>query len=105
VATAHPGARRRFLPLPRLTFLLLNTAQATARKVAKYGLSPEVYPWMHGHKLKDEISYDELARRFADDLRVFRPTLEDDRFDLDLLAREIGAEVEAELRGAQGLAP
>ncbi|MCU0657227.1 MAG: hypothetical protein MUF64_18800 [Polyangiaceae bacterium] len=105
VATAHPGARRRFLPLPRLTFLLLNTAQATARKVAKYGLSPEVYPWMHGRKLKDEISYDELARRFADDLRVFRPTLEGDRFDLDLLAREIGAEVEAERRGAQGLAP
>jgi hypothetical protein len=96
VSTRSAAARRLFLPLPRLTYLLLNTAEATAKKVKKYGLSPEVYPWMHGHRLRDAIPYEELARLFADDLRVFRPTLEDDRFDLDLVAGEIAAEVAAE---------
>lgn len=96
VSTKNTVARRLFLPLPKLTYLLLNTAEATAKKVRKYGLSPEVYPWMYGHKLRDAISYEELAKIFADNLRAFRPTLEDDRFDLDLVAAEILAEVNAE---------
>jgi hypothetical protein len=96
VSTRNPIARRLFTPLPRLSFILLNTAAATDRKVAKYGLTESSYPWMHRHRLHDEISYAELSRRFADDVRVFRPTLDDDRFDLDLVAGEIIAEVEAE---------
>lgn len=97
VSTRSAAARRRFLPLPGLSYLLLNTSAATEKKVRKYGLSPGVYPWMHGRRLRDEIPYEELARLFADDLRVFRPTLEDDRFDLELVAGEIEAEITEEL--------
>ena len=43
---------------------------------------------MHRRRLRDESTYDDLCRRFADDLRVFRPTLDDDRFDLDLVAAD-----------------
>lgn len=93
VATRHAAARRRFLPLPPLTFVLLNSAAATAKKVAKYGLTPATVPWMHDRRLKDEISYEQLCRLFPDNLRSFAPTLPDDRFDLDLVAAEIAAEV------------
>lgn len=93
VSTRNAAARRLFLPLQPLTFILLNSADATARKVAKYGLSPDAYPWMHGRRLKDQISYEQLCRLFPDDLRSFTPTLADDRFDLDLVAGEIADEV------------
>jgi len=93
VSTRNAAARRRFLPLPPLTFVLLNSAAATARKVAKYGLSAATVPWMHGRRLKDEMSYEQMCRQFADDVRTFEPTLADDRFDLDLVAGEIVAEV------------
>lgn len=93
VSTRDAAARRLFLPLPRLTFILLNSAATTAKKVAKYGLTPAVVPWMHGQRLKDEISYEQLCRLFADDLRSFTTTLADDRFDLDLVAGEIVSEV------------
>jgi len=93
ISTRSAAARRLFLPLPPLTFVLLNSAGATARKVAKYGLAPVVVPWMHGQRLRDEISYEQLCRLFPDDLRSFAPTLADDRFDLDLVAGEIAAEV------------
>jgi len=93
VSTRDAAARRLFLPLPPLTFVLLNSAAATAKKVAKYGLTPAAVPWMHGQRLKDEISYEQLCQRFPDDLRSFAPTLADDRFDLDLVAGEIVAEV------------
>lgn len=98
MSTRNAAARRLFWPLPRLSFLLLNTAAATEKKVRKYGLSEEVFPWMFRKRLRDEISYEDLARLFADDLRVFRPTLEDDRFDLELVSGEILAEIEAEAR-------
>lgn len=97
IATRDPAARRLFLPLPPLTFVLLNTAAATEKKVKKYGISEHAYPWMHRRRLRDESTYDDLCRRFADDLRVFRPTLDDDRFDLDLVAAEILAEAAAAL--------
>lgn len=93
VSTRNPVARRLFLPLQPLTFILLNSAAATAKKVAKYGLTPDAFPWMHGQRLRDEISYAQLCRLFPDDLRSFAPTLADDRFDLDLVAGEIAAEV------------
>jgi hypothetical protein len=93
VSTRDAAARRLFLPLQPLTFVLLNSAAATAKKVAKYGLTPETFPWMHGRRLKDEISYEQLCRLFSDDLRTFAPTLADDRFDLDLVAGEIADEV------------
>lgn len=93
VSTRSAAARRLFLPLQPLTFILLNSAAATAKKVAKYGLTPEAFPWMHGQRLKDEISYEQLCRLFPDDLRSFAPTLADDRFDLDLVVGEIAAEV------------
>lgn len=93
VSTRNPAARRLFLPLPPLTYILLNSAAATAKKVAKYALTPEAVPWMHGRRLRDEISYEQLCRHFADDLRSFTPTLADDRFDLDLVAGEIAADV------------
>jgi hypothetical protein len=93
VSTRSAVARRLFLPLPPLTFILLNTAAATDKKVAKYGLSPDVFPWMHGQRLRDEMSYAQLCHLFPDDLRSFAPTLADDRFDLDLVAGEIAAEV------------
>ncbi len=93
VSTRSAAARRRFLPLPPLTFVLLNSAAATAKKVAKYGLPAAAVPWMHGQRLADEISYEQLARHFPDDLRGFTPTLADDRFDLELVAGEIAAEV------------
>ncbi len=102
VATRNPAARRLFLPLPPLTFILLNSAAATAKKVAKYGLSPDVFPWMHGRRLRDEISYEQLCRLFPDDLRSFAPTLDDDRFDLELVAGEIADEVAAALALARG---
>lgn len=97
VSTQNVAARRLFLPLQRLTFLLLNTDHATAKKVKKYGVSAEKYPWMFHHRLQDEISYEELSRRFADDLRVFRPTLEEDRFDLELVSGEIWQEILREI--------
>ena len=93
ISTRHAGARRLFLPLPPLTFGLLNSAAATAKKVAKYRLTPAAVPWMHDRRLKDEISYEQLAQLFPNDLRSFAPTLADDRFDLDLVASEIVAEV------------
>lgn len=93
VSTRDAAARRLFLPLPPLTFILLNSAAATAKKVAKYGLSADSFPWMHGRRLRDEISYEQLCRLFPDDLRSFTPTLADDRFDLDLVAGEIVDEV------------
>lgn len=97
VSTRNAAARRLFLPLQPLTFILLNSAEATAKKVAKYALTPDAFPWMHGQRLRDEISYDQLCRHFPDDLRSFTPTLDDDRFDLDLVADEISAEVAAAL--------
>jgi len=93
ISTRHAAARRLFLPLPPLTFILLNSAAATAKKVAKYGLKPAAVPWMHDRRLKDEISYEQLCRLFPNELRSFAPTLADDRFDLDLVAGEIVAEV------------
>ncbi len=93
VSTRNAEARRRFLPLQPLTFVLLNSAAATAKKVAKYGLTSATVPWMHGQRLKDEMSYEHLCRRFTDDVRSFTPTLADDRFDLDLVAGEIVTEV------------
>lgn len=102
VSTRSRDARRLFLPLPPLTFLLLNTATATEKKVKKYGLSPDAYPWMHQHRLRDAIPYEELARVFADHLRAFTPTLDDDRFDLDLVAGEIIQEIEQERRAGAG---
>lgn len=93
VSTRDPAARRLFVPLPPLTFILLNSAAATAKKVAKYGLTSDAFPWMHGRRLKDEISYEQLCRLFSDDIRSFTPTLPDDRFDLDLVAGEIADEV------------
>lgn len=95
VSTRDPAARRLFLPLPPLTFVLLNTAETTERKVQKYGISPEQYPWMHRHRLRDEMPYRELVRRFADDVRAFEPTLDESRFDLDLVSSEILGEIEA----------
>lgn len=89
VATANSAARSFFEPLPPLTFLLLNTAEVTQRKVHKYNLNQQVYPWMYGHRLKDEISYQELARRFPQEVRCFHPTLEDSRFDLEHVTHEI----------------
>jgi hypothetical protein len=93
ISTRDAAARRLFLPLQPLTFVLLNSAAATAKKVAKYGLTPATFPWMHGQRLRDETTYEQLCRRFSDDLRSFAPTLDDDRFDLDLVAGEIVAEV------------
>ncbi len=93
ISTRRAAARRLFLPLPPLTFVLLNSAAATAKKVAKYGLTPATFPWMHAQRLKDEISYEQLCRLFPNDLRSFTPSLADDRFDLDLVADEIVAEV------------
>lgn len=102
VATRDAAARRMFLPLQPLTFILLNSATATAKKVAKYGLTPDTFPWMHGRRLKDEISYEHLCRLFPDDLRSFEPTLDDDRFDLDLVAGEIADEVAPAVARARG---
>lgn len=101
VSTHSAAARRLFLPLQPLTSILLNSAAATAKKVAKYGLVPEAFPWMHGRRLRDEISYEQLCRLFSDDLRSFVPTLADDRFDLDLVAGEIAAEVALARSGAR----
>jgi hypothetical protein len=100
ISTRAPVARRRFLPLPLHTFLLLNTAENTERKVRKYNLAPDAYPWMHRHRLRDEISYEQLARQFPDETRGFSPTLEDNRFDLELVSGEILAEAEAALATA-----
>ena len=62
-------------------------------RAALYGLAPVAVPWMHGQRLRDEISYEQLCRLFPEDLRSFAPTLADARFDLDLVAGEIVAEV------------
>lgn len=91
ISTRHAAARRLFLPLPPLTFVLLNSAAATAKKVAKYRLTPAAVPWMHDRRLKDEID-EQTVQLFPNDLRSFAPTLADDRFDLDLVASEIAAE-------------
>jgi hypothetical protein len=93
IATKNPAARAFFRPLPRLTYLLLNTAETTQRKVAKYGIREDAYPWMHRRKLQDEISYETLADLQAGDFRrCFTPTLEDSRFDLELVSGEIMAD-------------
>lgn len=99
VSTRSAAARRLFLPLQPLTFILLNSPAATAKKVAKYGLGADAFPWMHGRRLRDEISYEQLCRLFPDDLRSFTPTLADDRFDLDLVAGAIADEVAPVLAG------
>jgi hypothetical protein len=104
IATRNAAARRCFVPLPALSYLLLNTAATTERKVRKYGIPEETYPWMHRHRLRDEISYEQLARHFPDETRCFSPTLDDQRFDLDLVSGEILAEVEEALR-MSGRAP
>ena len=96
IATANPAAREFFEPRPRLTFLLLNTGETTERKVRKYGISETAYPWMHRRRLRDEISYRELAARFAADVRCFTPTHDDSRFDLELVSGEIVEAVERE---------
>ena len=102
VSTRNAAARRLFLPLQPRTFILLNSAAATAKKVAKYDLAPGAFPWMHGQRLTDEISYEQLCRHFPEDIRSFSPTLPDDRFDLDLVAGEIAAEVAPAVARARG---
>lgn len=98
VATANSAARSFFAPLPRLTFLLLNTAETTEKKVNKYKLAEQAYPWMHRHRLRDEISYEELAKQFYTEVSCFHPTLEDSRFDLELVSQEIFQSVERALK-------
>ena len=99
VATKNAAARALFEPLPRLTFLLLNTDKTTERKVRKYGLAEATYPWMsRRHRLRDEISYEQLAEEMPQAVRCLRPTLEDSRFDLDLVASEIVTAIVGETR-------
>ncbi len=97
IATANSAARALFQPLPLLTFLLLNTAEVTAKKVQKYALPQQSYPWMHRHRLKDEISYEQLARDLAPQVCCFRPTLPDSRFDLDLVSARILEVIEQQI--------
>lgn len=95
--TVHMATRcaeaRALVPPATPTFLLLNTAETTAVKVAKYGLTPATHPWMCGERLPDETSYEELAVEFADHVIVFRPGA-DGVFDLEAVASAILASLQ-----------
>jgi len=72
VSTADSIARDALLPFPDLTILLLNTMEATSRKVAKHGLQaiwvndPALVRHFHDayHALPREVSESNLAAFF-----------------------------------------
>jgi hypothetical protein len=87
MATRSVSARVLFPPTEP-TFLLLNTRETLNKKLKKYGLTKDKFPWMHGPTLPDETSYEELAEQFKDQTKVFRPD-ENGLFDLSGLSDTI----------------
>lgn len=90
--TVHMATRcveaRALVPPISSTFILLNTVATTAAKVVKYGLTPATHPWMHGERLPDETTYDDLTKEFENHVTVFRPDL-NGVFDLELVSDQI----------------
>jgi len=87
MATRNVSARILFPPTEP-TFLLLNTRETLNKKLKKYGITKEKFPWMHGPTLPDETSYEELAEQFKDKTKAFRPD-ENGLFDLTSLSDTI----------------